>query len=248
MTIPYTYLIGWKLYNKFYYGVRFAAGCTPSDLMVTYFTSSKVVQKMITEYGLPDIIKIRKQFDNSNSARSWENKVLRRLKVIESEGWINKTNNKAIQPMPGTLNPMYGKIGELSPRFGTAHSDNTKKIIGEKSKLKRGNMPPGFSEKMRQIVTGRKHNEETKRKISENLSGREFTSEHKESIKKNHADASGINNGFFGKSHSANQREEWSNMRKGKVWVNNTIQRKLIVKEDLDYFINAGWKKGRGNK
>jgi len=45
--IPYTYLIGWTSTNKYYYGVRFAKNCNPSELFITYFTSSKHVKNYI---------------------------------------------------------------------------------------------------------------------------------------------------------------------------------------------------------
>ena len=32
MNTCYTYVIGWKDVDKYYYGVRFAEGCQPSDL------------------------------------------------------------------------------------------------------------------------------------------------------------------------------------------------------------------------
>lgn len=93
---PYTYLIGWTIHNKWYYGVRFAKNCNPSDLWNTYFTSSKSVHNFRNQYGEPDIIQIRKIFDNENSARLWETKVLKRMNVINTDKWLNQTNNIAI--------------------------------------------------------------------------------------------------------------------------------------------------------
>lgn len=74
--IPYTYLIGWSDLKKYYYGVRYAKGCDPSDLWVDYKTSSKVVHRIAEEHGDPDIMQIRKTFDNARDAREWEHKVL----------------------------------------------------------------------------------------------------------------------------------------------------------------------------
>ncbi|CAB4122660.1 hypothetical protein UFOVP29_49 [uncultured Caudovirales phage] len=95
-TIPYTYLIGWSKYNKWYYGVRYANGCNPTDLWVTYKTSSKYVKRFLLLYGDPDIIIIRKTFSNKDKARLWENRVLTRMKVTESDKWLNETNNLSI--------------------------------------------------------------------------------------------------------------------------------------------------------
>jgi hypothetical protein len=43
-----------------YVGVRYAKDCHPSDLFVTYFTSSDYVAEYIKEHGMPDIIEVRK--------------------------------------------------------------------------------------------------------------------------------------------------------------------------------------------
>lgn len=93
MNIPYTYLIGWTLYNKFYYGVRFSKDCHPSDLFVKYFTSSKSVFEMMHMYGPPDIIQVRKTFSNGEQARQWEHKVLIRLKAVERNDFLNRSDN-----------------------------------------------------------------------------------------------------------------------------------------------------------
>ena len=70
--VPYTYLIGWKYLNKFYYGVRYAKDCDPSDLWSKYYTSSSIVKSFCKKYGNPDIIDIRKTFENQQEARLHE--------------------------------------------------------------------------------------------------------------------------------------------------------------------------------
>jgi hypothetical protein len=74
MTTPYTYLIGWPEIDHWYYGVRFAKGCNPSDFWSEYKTSSKYVKKFILENGEPEI------------------------DVIHNDRWLNKTDNRAIDP------------------------------------------------------------------------------------------------------------------------------------------------------
>lgn len=90
---PYTYLIGWKSLDTWYYGVRYAKAANPNELCVKYFTSSKYVKAFIQLHGLPDVVEIRKTFSDKKSAMLWENKVLRRLKVVESRRWLNQTYN-----------------------------------------------------------------------------------------------------------------------------------------------------------
>lgn len=93
---PYTYLITHIPTGKVYYGLRFARGCHPSDLWVTYFTSSKDIHKMIKEYGKDSFVsEIRKTFDNPRAAIKWELTVLRRMKVLARDDFINRN-------IPGT--------------------------------------------------------------------------------------------------------------------------------------------------
>lgn len=85
----YTYLIGWSKHNKFYYGVRYAKNCHPNDLWKTYFTSSKYVAEFRKEHGEPDIIQIRKTFNDPKFARIWEHKVIKRSNIIRKSNFLN---------------------------------------------------------------------------------------------------------------------------------------------------------------
>jgi hypothetical protein len=108
---PYTYLIGWPEYNTWYYGVRYAKGCSPSDLWNPYKTSSTHVTAFIAKYGEPSVRQIRHTFNNVHAARIWEERVLKRMKVVEDSKWLNRTNNKSIAPLYGKEHPHYGKTG-----------------------------------------------------------------------------------------------------------------------------------------
>jgi hypothetical protein len=113
MHTPYTYLIGWSKHRKYYYGVRFAKGCAPSDLWKTYFTSSKEVKEFAYINGSPDIISIRRIFKDVNEAREYEGKVLKRLNAASRSDFLNKANGKSI-PLEfsvhkGIHNGMFGK-------------------------------------------------------------------------------------------------------------------------------------------
>lgn len=80
MTEPYTYVIIHKPTNMWYYGVRYKVNCTPSDLWIKYFTSSKYIHELITQYGKESFsCHIRKTFGDINTAIKWEKKVLRRI-------------------------------------------------------------------------------------------------------------------------------------------------------------------------
>jgi len=42
----------------------------------------------------PDVIQIRRTFEDPNKARDWEHTVLKRMKVVKDPKWINQTDNK----------------------------------------------------------------------------------------------------------------------------------------------------------
>lgn len=96
--IPYTYLIGWSIHNKWYYGVRYGKACAPEDLWTTYFTSSKYVCKFRELNGEPDIIQIKKTFTCISQAMQYEHKILKRLGVIHKECWLNEHNGTSPSP------------------------------------------------------------------------------------------------------------------------------------------------------
>jgi len=100
--IPYTYLIGWKSLDLWYYGVRYAKNCCPNDLWVGYFTSSKKVAETRILHGEPDVIKIHKSFpdgdDRIQKAQLFENSMLIRMGVIHKQKWLNGNNSKAFDP------------------------------------------------------------------------------------------------------------------------------------------------------
>jgi hypothetical protein len=82
-----------------YYGGKWARNCHPDDLWVTYFTSSKIVNKYIEQNGDPDVIQIRKIFgENQTACYSWETRVLNKLDVRSREDYLNKHNNDGRVP------------------------------------------------------------------------------------------------------------------------------------------------------
>jgi hypothetical protein len=120
---PYTYLIRWPQLNISYYGVRYAQDCNPSDLWNPYKTSSHHVKELIKENGEPTVIQVRKVFANAASAQEWEHRVLKRMNVVGSDKWLNKTDNKSIAPQYGNSHPHFGKKGEAHHCYGIKKSD-----------------------------------------------------------------------------------------------------------------------------
>lgn len=150
MSIYYTYLLKHIPTNTFYYGVRFAEGCHPEEFWKSYFTSSrKKIPQLREQYGDDSFaFEIRKTFDCRQKAIQWESTVLRRMRVLNKpELWLNRTDNRAIS---------YNQ----HPRgmLGKMHTNETK------NKIRR------IGTKHHQF--GRPLAEETKKKLSESMTGR----------------------------------------------------------------------------
>lgn len=96
--MAYTYLIGWSKYDKFYYGARWAKDCSPDDLWNTYFTSSKHIKAFRKEHGEPDVIQVRKVFNDVDKCKLHERKALEKLNVLNNDKWLNKNINGMFLP------------------------------------------------------------------------------------------------------------------------------------------------------
>lgn len=168
MTVPYTYLLKHIPTGKFYYGCRFAEGCNPADFWKDYKTSSKYVKQLIEQYGADSFVfEIRKTFDDKQSARNWETKVLKKLNVVSREDFLNMTDNISISPEAASKGKK-GKVGiyKISQEqinaikkanTGLKRSEEVKKKMSNSAKGKRsGDMNPMFGKKM---------SEETKQKM-----------------------------------------------------------------------------------
>lgn len=103
MIVAYTYLIGWKHLNKWYYGSRYSKKLKipEEDLWKKYFTSSKTVKYFRMQFGEPDVIEIRKTFNDKRKALKWETKILIKFNVCSNNCWLNISDNAGgINPPP----------------------------------------------------------------------------------------------------------------------------------------------------
>lgn len=213
--MPYCYLLGWTNYNKWYYGVRYAKKCNPNELWKTYFTSSKHVKQFSVKHGDPDVIEIRKEFDEASKALNWEQKVLRRLNVEKRKDFLNAKNK--------TTNTLILETNKTSFKKGHTpwnKDKNLKEELGEEWTLR---------------YSREKSNEE-KKKLSEkgverfaNLELRQIYSERtklqfQDPIKK--------------KIHRNS-----CNGHGDKIWINDGIKNKRIYANTS--FLYGDWSKGR---
>lgn len=94
LTIPFTYILKFKLTNQYYYGVRWARGCSPSELWNTYFSSSVHIKNLIKKYGKDSFqAKVSRTFSNKDEAIKHERRFLEKVKASTNGAFINKRNN-----------------------------------------------------------------------------------------------------------------------------------------------------------
>ena len=169
---PYTYLVGWSEHSIYYYGVRYANGCSPEDLWEEYFTSSKVVSEKRSALGEPDVVQIRKRFKTKSQAQKWEETVLRRMKVVGREDFLNRSLVGAYDWSGRKRNPFTDEHKEklAEANRGKKQSQDSKDKISKalKGKPKSAEHNKKVSEAMKGKASrkGHKNTEEHKRKIS----------------------------------------------------------------------------------
>ena len=171
---PYTYFIRWNELNLNYYGRRTAKNCHPEEFFITYFTSSNLVSDIISEYGMPDIIKIHKIFSDIQSCCIQEERFLTRVNAAKSLNWLNQTNgDKKFDTSGKQLSPHHKS--KLSWK-GKTHSPETKlkqslSAIGHKRCLGKTHSPEtklkmSIAAKGNKSRTNIPHTNETKLKMS----------------------------------------------------------------------------------
>ena len=154
----FTYYIYHHPTNTHYYGARWAKDCAPEDLWSSYYTSSHKVGQLIEQYGEESFtVSVRKVFTSSEECKRWERKVLKRLRVVDKDNWLNQNY--------GT--PPAWKGSRVGQGLGRKLSREHKQSIsnGNKGK-KRG---AAFCKHMSEIAKGRTrrpHSAEVKAKIS----------------------------------------------------------------------------------
>lgn len=170
----YTYLIKHKPTGQVYYGFRGANTVAPEeDLWKRYFTSSKRVQQLVEETGADSFdVEVRKTFDNQEQATQWETKVLRRMRVLESDQWLNQNIAGYIVPTEESRR----KISEANKGRVQSAEHKLKRSLTQKGKPKVNskNKTPEYRVKMSELKKGEGNgrygkpvSEETRRKIGE---------------------------------------------------------------------------------
>jgi hypothetical protein len=83
---------------------------------------------MRDDYGDPDVVEVRQVFNDQLQARKWEHKVLRRMRVVKNSNWLNKTDNKSIDP--GCAGSAHRGLTYIQ-KYGEEKSDKLKQAIAK---------------------------------------------------------------------------------------------------------------------
>lgn len=186
MFIPYTYVLTHLPTGKRYYGVRYSKKANPSDLWVTYFSSSRLVKALPREEFKAEI---RKTFATAEEALRWEQQVIKRLRLDLNQEWFNQ-HYIGSKFKPTVITPEHrAKIAaanrgkkrsqeirermrwtpEMRSRWLVANknrppmSEETKRKIAEANIGKK--MDRSIAEKIGEAHKGKKRSEETKAKM-----------------------------------------------------------------------------------
>lgn len=132
MSIPFVYSLSFRNpktgSNHWYIGVKYGKNSHPSDLWKSYFSSSKVIQQLLVEYGSSSFkAKIVKTFQDEKSARAYEEKLIRR--AIKFGLRLNcELINKGI-PNTNFANSMKGR--KFEEIFSPEVCEKLKKILSQ---------------------------------------------------------------------------------------------------------------------
>jgi hypothetical protein len=89
--MAYVYKITFLPTDQYYIGYRGSKNAIPDDLLATYFTSSKVVARLIKEHGVDKFAKeILAEFDTGVEAYEYEQQLLREHDVESNTQMLNK--------------------------------------------------------------------------------------------------------------------------------------------------------------
>jgi hypothetical protein len=166
-TIPFSYHLYHTPTKKHYYGIKYSSGFGPDDLWIRYFSSSKIIKSLISEYGKDSfIVTVRKIFDTGKQAVLWEHRLLTRIKAAQREDWINRHNgNKKFHWSEPHSEKTKQKL--KSKLTGLKRSDQTKQkmresaiIREEKKRLNGYKMPISAVEKAKKTIKKRRESGE----------------------------------------------------------------------------------------
>ena len=239
---PYTYVVAHLPTGKRYYGSRYSRRCDPSDLWVSYFTSSRRIRQMVKEEGKGAFVaSVRRIFPSIETCLRWETFVLRRLGVPKNDRWFNKSigGKRFYSSLARERNPNYGKHwtipqevrdkigGSLKNRkLSDTHRQRISLAVsGARNPMFGSTHSPASRSRISMAGRMRRQSADTKRRIAESEMG-----------SKNHN---------YGKRLSDRHRLRLLDSCKGTVWMNNGEHSRRVKPERVSPLEAEGWHPGR---
>lgn len=181
---PFFYVIRNIETNIKYAGIKFSKGCKPSDLLTTYFTSSKTVKKLLAT-GSKFVVDKIIEFETKENAIEFEELFLTDISAHISAKWYNLSAGRAINPdhVKTTMVEKYGVDNFMKTDLAKGRGFKSGNTFGcfKRSDETKNKMSIAFSgrvfseshrEKIRQSKLGLKPSQMTKNKMSENRIGK----------------------------------------------------------------------------
>ena len=152
---------------------------------------------------------------------------------------FSRYESKLTSRQYSSLREAYSKI--ISKRFkGKKKSEEESKNIREG--VRKVCCTEEFSNKMSAVLIER-YSSEDKRDIQAEASRKAWD---KDNRKQRFSEArKGEGNPCFGRVPTIEQRNNFSDKMKDRVWINNSIKSMFVKKDTIDDFLSLGWKKGR---
>lgn len=145
--VAYVYSLRFQLTGQWYIGCRYTKSLTRQavehDLLVRYFTSSKIIKNLIKIHGVKVFEpKIRKIFDNADEAKAYEVLLLKRVNARDNPDFLNQCNS-VFESAPdlvwitnGLVDTMIARGKPLLPGFNYGRSQNNRNRNYEQSLLR----------------------------------------------------------------------------------------------------------------
>lgn len=204
----YTYLLGWREHDVWYYGYRGANRTAPSDDLPEYLSSSAHVKAFIEQNGKPDVMRVHKLFETKDDAKAYETRFIAKVDAVRSSRWLNRHDGGPNWGVARYISEEHRqKISESKKGHTTSEETRSKMSAARKAYMASeagkehlasmiANRDPGWHK-------GKTRSEETKRKISE--------------TKKAQASQEGYINPSKGMEKSEETKRKISEAKKGKV-------------------------------
>lgn len=234
--------------NKIYIGQH---KVTNDSFDNNYFGSGKLLIEAIKNYGLENFkCEILEWCDSADELNKKEIYYIALYKSTTKNNNYNISDGGFVPRLSGEANGNYGKhrprteeekrhLSDVTkghkPTFTGNHTDDSKRKIGEKTRL--NNLSRDSS---------------IYKKSSETAKGNKMMNKDGKCVRVHPKDFDEyLNNGWVfgglsrkGKYKNRNQRKPKSCTTKDTVGINNGILNKFIPKDDLDKYLSLGWKKG----